>query len=54
MGICGDLGSDESLTEFFVKVGVDELSVPPSPGTALAGKNKKYRLRKEFLQNENV
>ena len=30
VGICGDLGSDESLTEFFVKVGVDELSVPPS------------------------
>lgn len=30
VGICGDLGSDESLTEFFVKVGVDELSVPPA------------------------
>ena len=30
IGICGDLGGDETLTEFFVKEGVDELSVPPS------------------------
>ena len=30
VGICGDLGGDETLTEFFVKEGVDELSVPPS------------------------
>ena len=30
VGICGDLGGDERLTEFFVKEGVDELSVPPS------------------------
>lgn len=30
VGICGDLGGDETLTEFFVKEGVDELSVSPS------------------------
>lgn len=30
VGICGDLGGDETLTEFFVKEGVDELSVPTS------------------------
>ena len=30
VGICGDLGGDETLTEFFVKEGVDELSVPQS------------------------
>lgn len=30
VGICGDLGGDETLTEFFVKEGVDELSMPPS------------------------
>ena len=30
VGICGDLGSDPELTEVFVKMGVDELSVPPA------------------------
>lgn len=29
-GICGELGADLSLTEEFVKMGVDELSVAPS------------------------
>lgn len=29
-GICGELGSDETLTEEFLKMGVDELSVAPS------------------------
>ena len=29
-GICGELGADTSLTETFVKMGVDELSVSPS------------------------
>ena len=28
-GICGELGADESLTEKFIKWGVDELSVSP-------------------------
>lgn len=29
-GICGELGADPALTEEFVRMGVDELSVPPS------------------------
>ncbi len=33
VGICGELGSDMDLTEFFLKLGVDELSV--SPGNIL-------------------
>lgn len=30
MGICGELGADEELTEFFLSIGVDELSVSPA------------------------
>ncbi len=30
VGICGELGADISLTEEFIKMGVDELSVSPS------------------------
>lgn len=30
VGICGELGSDQSLTETFINIGVDELSVSPS------------------------
>ncbi len=30
VGICGELGADLTLTEFFLKIGVDELSVSPS------------------------
>lgn len=30
IGICGDLACDLSLTERFLKMGIDELSVPPS------------------------
>ena len=30
VGICGELGADTSLTEQFVKMGIDELSVPPT------------------------
>lgn len=33
VGICGELGADESLTKEFLKMGVDELSV--SPGSIL-------------------
>ncbi len=29
VGICGELGSDEHMTEFFLRLGVDEISVPP-------------------------
>lgn len=30
VGICGELGADLSLTETFIKMGIDELSVSPS------------------------
>ncbi len=30
VGICGELGADQSLTELFLALGVDELSVTPS------------------------
>ena len=30
VGICGELGADTSLTEQFVKMGIDELSVSPT------------------------
>ena len=29
-GICGELGADLTLTEKFVRMGIDELSVAPS------------------------
>ena len=34
IGICGELGADLELTEEFLKMGLDELSVSPSMGTA--------------------
>ena len=30
VGICGELAADEALTEAFLRLGVDELSVAPS------------------------
>ena len=30
VGICGDLGADPTLAEAFLRMGVDELSVPPA------------------------
>ena len=30
MGICGELGADTALTEKFLQMGIDELSVSPS------------------------
>ena len=30
VGICGELGADPELTERFVRMGIDELSVAPS------------------------
>jgi phosphotransferase system enzyme I (PtsI) len=29
VGICGELGADPALTELFLRMGVDELSVNP-------------------------
>lgn len=36
-GICGELGADPELTEEFVKMGIDELSVSPSMVLGLRG-----------------
>lgn len=30
VGICGELGADQTLTETFLRMGLDELSVSPS------------------------
>lgn len=30
VGICGELGADTTLTERFVRMGIDELSISPS------------------------
>jgi len=30
VGICGELGADTTLTEEFIKMGIDELSVSPT------------------------
>ena len=30
VGICGDLGADLTLAETFLRMGIDELSVPPA------------------------
>ena len=38
IGICGELAADTSLTETFLKMGIDELSV--SPGFVLKVRNK--------------
>lgn len=41
IGICGELGADESLTQTFLDMGIDELSVSPS---------KILKLRKQILE----
>lgn len=38
VGICGELATDLTLTEFFLKIGVDELSVPASEILTLRSK----------------
>jgi phosphoenolpyruvate-protein phosphotransferase (PTS system enzyme I) len=38
IGICGELAADEALTETFVKMGIDELSVAPSSVLPLRAK----------------
>ena len=37
VGICGDLGADPAMTETFLRMGVDELSVPPAAILLLRG-----------------
>lgn len=46
VGICGELGADRALTERFLRMGVDELSVSPSYILSLREHIRKLDLRK--------
>ncbi len=46
VGICGELGADTSLTETFLRMGVDELSVSPSRVLAVRDAIRKCDLSK--------
>ena len=46
VGICGELGADTSLTETFLRMGVDELSVSPSRILAVRDVVRKLDLSK--------
>ncbi len=46
IGICGELACDLSLTESFLRMGIDELSVPPSDVLMLREKIRSIDLRK--------
>ncbi|MBE6667698.1 MAG: phosphoenolpyruvate--protein phosphotransferase [Ruminococcaceae bacterium] len=47
VGICGELGADVELTERFLRMGIDELSVSPSFILPLRDKIRKTNLQKE-------
>ncbi|MBQ7398991.1 MAG: phosphoenolpyruvate--protein phosphotransferase [Clostridia bacterium] len=44
VGICGELASDTSLTEEFIKMGIDELSVSPSQVLSVREKVRSIRI----------
>ncbi len=44
IGICGELGADLSLTEYWLKIGIDELSVSPPFVLAVRDKVRKLNL----------
>lgn len=46
VGICGELGADLSLTETFVEMGIDELSVSPTMILPIRDKIRGYRCTK--------
>ena len=48
VGICGELGADLTLTESFLRMGVDELSVAPAAVLPLRKKIRSLDLRKKF------
>ena len=47
VGICGELGADQTLTETFLRMGMDELSVSPSAVLPLRKKIRSLDLSKE-------
>ena len=60
VGICGELGADLSLTETFLSIGIDELSVSPRSVLPLRQKIRetnlsqvKDKLLGELLSDEN-
>ena len=61
VGICGELGADLELTETFLAIGIDELSVSPRAVLPLRQKIRdtdvsavKEKLLRELLANENA
>ena len=47
VGICGELGADQTLTETFLRMGLDELSVSPSAVLPLRKRIRSLDLSKE-------
>lgn len=54
VGICGELGADTELTETFLRMGIDELSVSPSYILPLRDKIRKTDLGAKGIQNERI
>ena len=52
VGICGELAADLELTEKFVQMGIDELSVSPSCLLPLKEKVRKIRFN-NLLEKEH-
>lgn len=50
IGICGELGADESLTERFIRMGIDELSVAPSMILPLRRKIRELNLERNSAE----
>ena len=53
VGICGELGADQTLTETFLRMGVDELSVSPSAILPLRKIIRSLDLTKEPLGKDS-
>ena len=52
VGICGELGADESLVETFLRMGIDELSVNPKSILPLRKKIRSIDLSKPAVPVE--
>lgn len=52
-GICGELGADPTLTEAFVRMGVDMLSVPPGRILSLRRQIREMRSGRETEQGQS-
>ena len=49
VGICGELGADTTLTQTFIEMGIDELSVSPSCVLPIRKNIREIRVNKEKL-----